>query len=58
MINGVWDKASYYKELEIQKRVAQILIQNGADLTIKDSEKRTPFIICLENDNAPLLEYL
>ena len=58
MVNGVWDMASYYKQLDIQKKVTQILIQHGADLTIKDSQKRTPFTICLENDNAPLLEYL
>lgn len=35
-----------------------MLIQNGADLTIKDSSKRTPFTICLDSDNAPLLEFL
>lgn len=44
--------------MEIQKKIAQMLIQHGADLTIKDSQKRTPFTICLNNDNAPLLDFL
>ena len=34
------------------------MIQHGADLTIKDNQKRTPFTICLNNDNAPLLDFL
>ena len=35
-----------------------MLIQFGADLTAKDNLKRTPFSICLDTDNAPLLEFL
>lgn len=52
------DKALYLKQVEIQKKITQILIQHNADLTIKDNMKRTPFTICLDSDNAPLLEFL
>lgn len=34
------------------------MIQNGADLTMKDNHKKTPFSVCLDNDNAGLLEFL
>jgi hypothetical protein len=34
------------------------LISNGAELSAKDKEHRTPFAVCLERDNAPLLEFL
>jgi hypothetical protein len=34
------------------------LIQNGADLSLKDKSESTPFSICLDKDNAPLLEFL
>lgn len=55
---GVKDKQLYLRQVEIQKKITQILIQYGADLTIKDNQKRTPFTICLDADNAPLLEFL
>ena len=48
----------YKRQVEIQKRVAKLLIQNGANLSIKDKAHRTAFSVCLERDNAPLLEFL
>jgi hypothetical protein len=42
----------------MQKKVAQLLIQNNADLSLKDKLERTPFSLCLQMDNAPLLEFL
>jgi ankyrin repeat protein len=35
-----------------------LLIQKGASLTMRDSEKRTPFSICLSNHNEDLLKKL
>ncbi len=46
------------RQVEIQKKIAQLLIQNGADLSLKDKSNHTAFSICLEKDNAPLLEFL
>ena len=34
------------------------MINNQADLTLKDTDGNTPFALCLANDNAPLLELL
>jgi ankyrin repeat protein len=42
----------------MQKKIAQLLIQNNADLSLKDKEEKTPFSVCLDRDNAPLLEFL
>ncbi len=44
--------------MEIQKKIAQLLIQHEADLSLKDKEEKTPFSVCLDKDNAPLLEFL
>jgi ankyrin repeat protein len=38
--------------------LADILLDNGASLTLIDSNKNTPFSICLEQDNIKLLEKL
>ena len=40
------------------KAVTEILIKADADLTIKDNQNRTPFSLCLDNDNATILELL
>ena len=42
----------------MQKRVAQLLIQSNADLSLKDKKEKTAFSVCLQMDNAPLLEFL
>ena len=34
------------------------MIQHGADLSLKDKQEKTPFSLCLDRDNAPLLEFL
>ncbi len=39
-------------------KLADILLDNGAKLTLVDSNKNTPFSICLENENIQLLEKL
>lgn len=38
--------------------IADLLIKKGASLTLRDSEKRTPFSICLANHNEDLLTKL
>ena len=48
----------YKRQVEFQKKITQLLIQNGADLSLKDKAENTPFSICLDGDNAPLLEFL
>lgn len=55
---GKTSKIIYKRQVEIQKKIAQLLIQNNAELSTKDKQNRTPFAICLEKDNAPLLEFL
>lgn len=51
-------KIVYRRQIEIQKKVAQLLIQNGADLSLKNKDNHTAFSLCLQMDNAPLLEFL
>lgn len=34
------------------------MIQHGADLSLKDKQNHTAFSVCLNMDNAPLLEFL
>lgn len=51
-------KIIYRRQVETQKKIAQLLIQNKAELSTKDKSERTPFAICLQLDNAPLLEFL
>lgn len=46
------------RQIEIQKKLAQLLISNNADLSLKDKKEHTAFSVCLKNDNAPLLEFL
>jgi ankyrin repeat protein len=55
---GKTSKIIYKRQVEIQKKVAQLLISSNAELSAKDKSNRTPFAICLEKDNAPLLEFL
>lgn len=38
--------------------MADILLENGASLTLEDINKNTPFSICMEKDNIKLLEKL
>jgi ankyrin repeat protein len=38
--------------------VAQLLIENKADLNLKDNLGRSPFYLCFETENFPLLELL
>jgi hypothetical protein len=51
-------KEEYKKQVEFQKRIATLLIESNADLALKDNKEHTPFALCLNNDNAPLLELL
>lgn len=51
-------KAEYERQLGFQKKVTSLLIDNNADLSLKDNNGHTPFAICLQSDNAPLLEFL
>lgn len=55
---GKTSKIVYKRQIEIQKKLAQLLISSNAELSAKDKSNRTPFAICLEKDNAPLLEFL
>ena len=41
-----------------QLALADLLLARGASLMKTDSEKRTPFALCLEHDNIDLLEKL
>ena len=56
--NNKPSKIVHRRQVEMQKKVAQLLIQNNADLSLKDKLERTPFSLCMQMDNAPLLEFL
>lgn len=56
--NGRPSKIIHRRQVEMQKRVAQLLIQSNADLSLKDKKEKTAFSVCLQMDNAPLLEFL
>jgi ankyrin repeat protein len=55
---GKQSRIVYKRQVEIQKKIAQLLIQNKAELSLKDKNEQTAFSVCLEKDNAPLLEFL
>ena len=55
---GKPSKIVHRRQVEIQKKVAQLLIAKGADLSLKDKQEQTAFSVCLDRDNAPLLEFL
>ena len=42
----------------MQTHVAKLLIDANADLSIKNSQGKTPFTLCLDNDNPSLLNLL
>lgn len=44
--------------ISIQKKVAQLLIDNNADLAIKNLNEKTAFASCLDTDNVYILEFL
>ena len=43
---------------KVQLQVADLLIANGASLSVKNQEKQTPFAVCLQMENIDLLEKL
>lgn len=43
---------------EIQLLVADVLLERGADLTLKDQDGKSAFVICLERDNIDLMRKL
>ena len=49
----------YHKtRVEYQCKLADLLLSHGASLTNIDSQKRTPFTVCLNHDNIDLMEKL